>query len=109
LSPDRRAAFVQSNLETSAQAWRWWLEFGSREDLSCRAPDVSAPVYILAGSRDPVLGLSVQNEAVQSLRARQLSLAPDAGHLLPLEDPAACIRLLRAAAQQDRRVSGSNA
>ena len=98
LHPNRRASFVASNLATSADAWRWWLESGSQEDLSRRAADVSAPVFILAGSHDPVLGLPVQNEAVLTLRARQLSLAPEAGHLTPLEDPRACIRLLMAAA-----------
>ena len=98
LEATRRASFVTSNLKTSAQAWRWWLEGGSREDLIVRAKDVSAPVFILAGSLDRVLGVGVQNEAARSLGARRLSLAPNAGHLLPLEDPAACIRMLAAAA-----------
>lgn len=98
LPPADEAAFVADNLATSPAAWRWWLERGSREDLSARARKIRAPVYVLAGSRDPTLGVAVQNQTVRALGAARFTLAPDAGHLLPLEAPETCARLLLAAA-----------
>jgi pimeloyl-ACP methyl ester carboxylesterase len=87
-------------VNTALFAWRWWLEAGSREDLSRRASSIEAPVLVLAGSRDPVLGLAVQNEIVRLLHAERLVLSSAAGHLIPLEDPSSCVRLLRTAARQ---------
>ena len=98
LRTEARVAFIADNVSTTPSAWRWWLEAGSREDLSRRASSIQAPVLVLAGSRDPVLGLAVQNEAVRLLRAERLVLSGAAGHLIPLEDPSTCLRVLRAAA-----------
>lgn len=109
VAPAARAAFVADNVSTSARAWRWWLESGSRDDLSARGSEIDKPVYVLAGSRDAALGVAAQNEAVRALKARRLSIVADAGHLLPLESPSACAAFLIAAARDEGGAKASGA
>ncbi len=79
-----RERTLDDELRAGADAWRAWLECGSREDLSARAPDVAVPVLVLAGERDGGITPAVAGAVAAALRGTARTV-PDAGHLLPLE------------------------
>lgn len=86
LRPDLFAQAVEDNAQTSALAWAWWLEHGSREDITPNMASIIVPVFAIAGAKDPVIPASlVENEIVRRFATQPASILPDVGHLLPLE------------------------
>ena len=87
---------VADRLRTSPGAWRWWLEQGSREDISHALPTIGVPCQVLVGALDsnipPPL---VQTEVMPHLLAGKLRIVPQAGHLLPLEVPQTVAQAIR--------------
>jgi pimeloyl-ACP methyl ester carboxylesterase len=82
------ATCIEDNLATSSEAWRWWLEAGSREDFASEMGRVDCPVLVLAGARDPVIPPHVATSDVASrIRGAEYHEIPGAGHLLPFEAP----------------------
>ena len=95
LGTDAQEHAVGDVLRTNPNAWRAWLETGSREDWSEHVGVLRTPALIIAGADDADLGPQAQ----QSLMARhfahsRLVAMPDTGHLLPLEWPDRLARLI---------------
>jgi len=86
LQPEDVATCIADNLLTSPEAWRWWLESGSREDITDRVGRIACPVLILVGSQDPVIPPRViaTDVAPKLDNAKCLEIS-GSGHLLPLE------------------------
>ena len=73
---------------TTPEGWRWWLEQGSKEDISSSLPPISVPCQVLVGALDSTIPPSlVQSEVMPHLLAGDIRIVPGAGHLLPLEAP----------------------
>ncbi|KQQ05524.1 MULTISPECIES: alpha/beta hydrolase [unclassified Rathayibacter] len=81
-------------LRTSPEAWREWLETGSRTDFSRDASAV--PALLIAGGEDGDLGEDAQRRTNGRTypRSRLVTLA-GAGHVLPLERPAEVATAIR--------------
>ncbi|MCC3156276.1 alpha/beta hydrolase [Hymenobacter sp. 15J16-1T3B] len=84
-----RQQVIADNLRTSKAAWDAWLLQGSKEDICALMPRVRVPVFLIAGTADPVLPPQVhQRELLPCLpEATTFHLIEGAGHLLPLEAP----------------------
>lgn len=95
LPPDLVERAVADTLRSSTAAWRAWLEGGSREDLSERMAGVDVPVTVLVGRNDPVMPRPVLQHDVAERVGGTLTVASDAGHLLPLESPETVVHALR--------------
>lgn len=98
LSAEVRQLVIDDNLRTTRAAWDAWLRAGSREDISALLPQLQVPCRLLAGDHDRAIGLATQQ--AQTLPrlppGTGLEVVPGAGHLLPLEAPAAVARALQA-------------
>jgi pimeloyl-ACP methyl ester carboxylesterase len=71
---------------TSPQAWRAWLERGSREDWSAEVGTLDVPALIIVGGEDGDLGEAGQRATNALIYPRAtLRIEAGAGHLLPLE------------------------
>lgn len=89
LPPGKLEALVADNLRASPEAWRSWLEAGSREDLGSVAADIAVPTWVLGGERDRAMTPEVlEREVVGRIDNAGLEALPGAGHLLPVERPA---------------------
>ena len=89
---------IKDNLRVSDEAWRAWLESGSREDISAQMSRVDVPVEVVAGAKDENLGAKVmKREVMPLLRDARLQIVADCGHLLPLEAPEAIAEMVRSA------------
>jgi NAD(P)-dependent dehydrogenase (short-subunit alcohol dehydrogenase family)/pimeloyl-ACP methyl ester carboxylesterase len=96
LAPALVARMIGDHLRSSPEAWRAWLERGSREDISTQLNDIDAPVGVLGGRYDPVMPRVLLQREVADRLAAPLALISDAGHLLPLESPHVLVSALRA-------------
>ena len=97
LSPETENGVVADNLRASRAAWEAWADLGSREDLSALASQITVPTHVLAGTGDAVLPPDVlRREVADCIFGATLTTVPGAGHLLPLEAPAAVADWLRA-------------
>lgn len=86
LDPEAHRLALDDLQRTSPDAWRAWLETGSRVDASAEVGTLGLPVLVLAGADDDDLGAAAQPGLLASVypRARFVALA-DTGHLIPLE------------------------
>ncbi|SFQ76174.1 alpha/beta fold hydrolase [Hymenobacter arizonensis] len=91
---------VADNLCSQRPAWNAWLERGSREDISPLMPQLEVPCTVLVGAHDRAI--TPQTQRQQTLPwlppGTPLGVQPHAGHLLPLEAPAAVAALVQAPA-----------
>ena len=96
LPPAIYEAAVADVQRADPQAWRAWLEHGSREDWSDQVGTLATPAVIVAGAEDGDLGEANQRELNMPhyAHARFESIA-GAAHLLPLEQPDSVARLIR--------------
>ena len=79
---------VADVLRMSRQAWRHWLEHGSREDLTGSIGTIDTPALLLAGADDAALGPDAQQTlTLPHLSAARLEIVEGAAHLLPMEQP----------------------
>lgn len=79
---------VDDQLRCSPEAWRAWLEGGSREDISSDVARIDVPVLVVAGEMDdPLTADLLRHEVVWRIAGARLAVLPDVGHLLPLENP----------------------
>ncbi len=79
---------VEDSLRASASAWRWWLESGSREDISARTPRISIPTLVVAGEKDAALTPQVLGrEVVARIEGARLEVIAGARHGLPIARP----------------------
>ena len=83
-----REGVLHDSLNTSSEAWRWWLESGSREDLGERSREITVPTLLVAGEQDFALAPDVHRRTAQRLGCGAPPvLIPACGHLVPLEAP----------------------
>lgn len=96
LPPAIYEAAIADVQRAAPQAWRAWLEQGSREDWSDQVGTLSTPAVIVAGAEDGDLGEANQRKLNMPhyAHARFESVA-GAAHLLPLEQPDSVARLIR--------------
>ena len=95
---------VDDRLCTSHVAWRWWLEIGSKEDISVDLMPIRVPCQVLVGASDINIPASlVQAEVMPHLQAGKLQIVPGVGHLLPLEAPYVVVQAIIDCAFEDRR------
>jgi pimeloyl-ACP methyl ester carboxylesterase len=82
------ATCVEDNLLTTPEAWRWWLEDGSRENIASDVGHINCPVLVMVGSEDPVIPPGViRTEVLPRMELAKYIEIAGAGHLLPLEAP----------------------
>jgi pimeloyl-ACP methyl ester carboxylesterase len=94
---------IADNLSTSPQAWNWWLEQGSREDITGEVGRIACPVLVLAGSDDPIISPHVvATDVMPRLANAQRIEIEGAGHLLPLEAAQEVTRAIRGFADPRR-------
>lgn len=84
-----RAMAVDDVMRSDAQAWRDWLEHGTREHRQAMAGELRVPALILAGAEDGDLGERAQRALNgPHYTTATIDVVPDAAHLIPLEQPA---------------------
>ncbi len=82
------ARTVADVVRAKPDAWRAWLERGSREDWAARVGVLRTPALVLAGGEDAGLGEDAQRVLVApAFASARLATLAGAGHLLPLERP----------------------
>lgn len=87
---------IEDALRCSLPAWRAWLEHGSREDISADVTRINVPTLIVAGEMDePLTAELLQREVVRRINGARITTLPGVRHLLPLENPAALVALIR--------------
>jgi pimeloyl-ACP methyl ester carboxylesterase len=80
------ATCIADNLLTSPEAWHWWLESGSREDITDEVGRIACPVQVLVGSEDPIIPPHViKTQVTPRLADAKCTEIAGAGHLLPFE------------------------
>ncbi len=90
------ARAIDDNLRTSESAWKWWLELGSREDISSEVGKINVPVLVAAGGRDEAMTPKLlKTEIVRRVKNASLIVVPEVKHLLPLEAPEKIADLIR--------------
>lgn len=88
---------VEDILRSKSNAWRAWLDIGSREDISARMDKIKVPVDVVAGEFDsPMTPDLLKREVVGRLPQARFHVVPNAAHLIPLEAPDFVADLLRA-------------
>ena len=98
LSAAHHRAVVADSLRCARPAWNGWLERGSREDISTQMAALQVPCAVLVGSQDRAITPATQRQ--QTLpwlpAGTTLRVERGAGHLLPIEAPAAVAALVLA-------------
>jgi len=90
------ARAIDDNLRTSEAAWKWWLESGSREDISSEVKKINVPVLVAAGEQDEAMTPKLlKAEIVRRIKNASLIVVPEVKHLLPLEAPEKIADLIR--------------
>lgn len=95
LSPVLFVACVEDELDVDRAVWDWWLERGSRDDISGQTAALTLPVLVLTGDNDTVLGPDIASGVVARLAGARLETIAGAGHLVPLERPDAVADAVR--------------
>lgn len=85
---------------SAPDAWKAWLDDGSREDITRSIRDLKIPTWVFSGAKDKYGPTDViRTEVVDRIDGATLSTIPDAGHLLPLEVPASVATAIRTVVQ----------
>ncbi len=87
LPRDILATCVEDQLRVDQSVWNWWLERGSRDDISNAAAKLSLPVLVVTGDNDTVLGHETAPAVAAGLQNATLEIIASGGHLVPLEQP----------------------
>ena len=78
---------VADQMRVDESVWRWWLERGSRDDISRRTASVDTPTLVLFGDADRVLGSTLPRTIASDLKDALAAPIPRGSHLVPLEQP----------------------
>jgi len=96
LSETWRRQAIADVRRSRPEAWRGWLEQGSREDWGYRVGQITRPALILAGSEDGDLGAEAQRRLnFPHYPDADLQIVAGAAHLIPYEQPEALAALIR--------------
>lgn len=86
---------IADNLKVSYASWDWWVQFGSREDISPQTSNVTVPVLIISGQYDKKLSTRfLHDEFEEYFNFVQFEEIKEVGHLLPMEAPGAVVKLI---------------
>lgn len=92
---------VGDSLRTSRLAWEWWVERGSREDISTEAAGIAVPVHVVAGAEDTTIPAALlEREVVGRIPGAALTVVPGSRHAIPLDAPEALAALIEGWAGQ---------
>ena len=95
LPPDALKMTVDDQLRVAEPAWRWWLELGSRDDISAATDGLALRTLVASGDDDKVMGHDTAPGIARRLGNATLRIVADADHLLPLERPDVVAALIR--------------
>ena len=97
LSAAAHATVVADNLRTRRPAWNHWLDQGTRTDITAELGTLAVPCQLLVGAHDTAVTPATQRRLTLPYlpAGTTLTVVPGAGHLLPLEVPAAVAAALR--------------
>lgn len=95
--PLREIAIADAR-QVNLDAWRAWVDHGSREDWSDRIGSLPYPAWVVCGADDQqVPGPDEQARTTLAHFANgQIKVIPGAGHLMPLQTPQALAQLMLA-------------
>ena len=96
LFEDDRRMCRQDQTSVDERAWRWWLEQGSRADISSSLADLHLRVLVIAAENDPAIPLASSIRVARSFAGSEFHILPESGHLAPLERPDALAALIAA-------------
>ena len=96
LSPPVFDRCVEDEVDVAQSVWTWWLERGSRDDISTATARIDIPVLVITGDKDVVMGTDTPRLVAGSLPNAALQVVPGGGHLVPLEQPGAVAALMHA-------------
>jgi pimeloyl-ACP methyl ester carboxylesterase len=96
LPDDIREVAIADAQRVNLDAWRAWVDHGSREDWSQRLGSIDLPVLLICGEADEqVPGPDEQRRTTLAAFTRtQLEVIPGAGHLMPMQTPRALAELM---------------
>jgi pimeloyl-ACP methyl ester carboxylesterase len=87
---------VSQRLQASRSAFDFWLDIGSKEDLSAEVEGLDLPVLVLSGREDEHLGPdAVAKHLKPHLRRITEKVIEDSGHLVAYEQPQALAEEIR--------------
>lgn len=93
--PEMESAIID-HLKISRQSWNWWIQLGSRENISSQLSAITVPVLIVSGGFDPNFsGSFLQKEIRPWLPSAKFEEILNVGHLLPLEASLNLAQLIR--------------
>lgn len=88
--PDVLDALVEDSLRTDRAAWIWWVQRGSRADVTDQAARIAVPTLLLAGADDTTIPADFLAEhALPRLPGARMSVIPGSRHMIPLDAPTA--------------------
>ncbi len=86
---------IGDSLRTSRAAWEWWVERGSREDISTDAAGIAVPVHVVAGADDTTTPAALlEREIVGRIPGATLTTLPGSRHMIPFDAPDALATLI---------------
>lgn len=102
LPDDTREIAIADAQRVNLEAWRAWVDHGSREDWSARLGTLDYPVLLVCGELDEqVPGPEEQRRTtLAAFPNSQIEIIPGAGHLMPQQTPQALSRLMLAFARE---------
>lgn len=88
---------LDDNLRTSRVAWTWWVEAGSREDISPEAARIAVPTLAVAAADDQNLPPEmIEREVAGRIPGAEFTTLPGSRHLIPVDAPDALAATLSA-------------
>lgn len=102
LADDTREVAIADAQRVNLNAWRAWVEHGSREDWSQRLGTIDYPVLLVCGDADQqVPGADEQRRTtLAAFTQHRLEIIANAGHLMPLQTPQALAKSMLAFASE---------
>ena len=89
LSPPLFDHCVADEVAVKRDAWMWWMQTGSRLDISDRTAGLDVPTLVITGDQDRVMGLKTPFAVAAGLNRAEVRVVAGGGHLVPLEQPGA--------------------
>lgn len=102
LSDTDREKAIADNFRDSYVAWKWWVEHGSREDISSKMCLIKVPVSVVSGAEDHNISTGfLKNEMTKYFPFAAFVEIADTGHLIPLESPEALADFIKTSIKQN--------